>query len=156
MNKLQPWEVPLPDPYGTSNSLGRLTLPEGSAVHTASLYDPSVTIGGKKYGHIFDPRTGCPAEGILSATVLGPTATQASALAQALVVLGLEKGISILNRFPRHDVLIIPDRKPLELWMTKGLAIRFKLDPGFQGITHIIEQANAEEASTNAAPEVTP
>ena len=43
---------------------------------------------GRKLGHILDPRTGLPAEGVLSATVLAPDAATADALATALYVLG--------------------------------------------------------------------
>lgn len=45
---------------------------------------------GRKLGHILDPRTGLPAEGVLSATVLAPTAAAADALATAAYVLGPE------------------------------------------------------------------
>jgi thiamine biosynthesis lipoprotein len=43
---------------------------------------------GRKLGHILDPRTGRPAAGVLSATVLAPTAAEADALATAAYVLG--------------------------------------------------------------------
>jgi thiamine biosynthesis lipoprotein len=43
---------------------------------------------GRRLGHILDPRTGHPAEGVLSATVLAPTAAEADALATAAYVLG--------------------------------------------------------------------
>jgi thiamine biosynthesis lipoprotein len=42
---------------------------------------------GRRYGHILDPRTGLPAEGILSATVLAPTAAEADALSTAFYVM---------------------------------------------------------------------
>jgi thiamine biosynthesis lipoprotein len=43
---------------------------------------------GRRYGHILDPRTGRPAEGSLSTTVLAPTAAEADALSTACYVLG--------------------------------------------------------------------
>lgn len=43
---------------------------------------------GRKLGHILDPRSGRPAEGVLSATVLAPSAAAADALATAAYVLG--------------------------------------------------------------------
>lgn len=42
---------------------------------------------GKRYGHILDPRTGRPAEGKFSATVIAPTATEAEALSTAFYVM---------------------------------------------------------------------
>lgn len=43
---------------------------------------------GRRLGHILDPRTGLPAEGVLSATVVAPTAAEADCLSTALYVLG--------------------------------------------------------------------
>ena len=43
---------------------------------------------GRRLGHILDPRSGLPAEGVLSATVLAPSAADADALATAAYVLG--------------------------------------------------------------------
>jgi thiamine biosynthesis lipoprotein len=47
---------------------------------------------GRRLGHILDPRTGRPSEGVISATVLAPRAAEADALATALYVLG-EQGL---------------------------------------------------------------
>ena len=38
---------------------------------------------GRRYGHILDPRSGRPAEGVLSSTVVAPTAALADALSTA-------------------------------------------------------------------------
>jgi len=43
---------------------------------------------GRRLGHILDPRTGVPAEGVLSASVIAPTAAEADSLSTALYVLG--------------------------------------------------------------------
>jgi thiamine biosynthesis lipoprotein len=43
---------------------------------------------GRRLGHILDPRTGVPAEGVLSSTVIAPQAADADALSTALYVLG--------------------------------------------------------------------
>jgi len=43
---------------------------------------------GRRLGHILDPRTGVPAEGVLSATVVAATAAEADSLSTALYVLG--------------------------------------------------------------------
>ena len=45
---------------------------------------------GKRYSHILDPRTGWPAEGVFTSTVLAPTAAEADALATAFYVMGAE------------------------------------------------------------------
>ena len=49
---------------------------------------------GKRYGHIIDPRSGWPAEGVISTTVLAPTAAEADALATAFYILGPERAVA--------------------------------------------------------------
>ena len=46
---------------------------------------------GRKYGHIIDPRSGQPAEGVLSTTVLAPRAAIADALSTAFYVMGVNE-----------------------------------------------------------------
>jgi thiamine biosynthesis lipoprotein len=46
---------------------------------------------GRRYGHVLDPRTGWPAEGVLSCTVLAPSAAIADALSTAFFVMGVDR-----------------------------------------------------------------
>ncbi|MFM8804937.1 MAG: FAD:protein FMN transferase, partial [Planctomycetia bacterium] len=64
---------------------------------------------GRRLGHILDPRTGVPAEGVLSATVIAPTAAEADSLSTALYVLGLE-GLSCVAPAggPVGAILVVP------------------------------------------------
>ena len=50
---------------------------------------------GRVYGHILDPRTGEPALGPASVTVLAPTAAEADALSTAFYLLGPEAAASM-------------------------------------------------------------
>jgi thiamine biosynthesis lipoprotein len=50
------------------------------------------------YNDIIDPRTGFPAWGVLGASVVAGDATSADALATALIVLGADKGIPLIER----------------------------------------------------------
>ncbi len=62
---------------------------------------------GKRYGHILDPRSGWPAEQVLSATVIAPTAEQADALSTAFYVLGLEGARDYCERHAEVSALLI-------------------------------------------------
>jgi thiamine biosynthesis lipoprotein len=61
---------------------------------------------GQRYGHIIDPRTGWPADKVLSATVIAPTAEQADALSTALYVLGLEPAREFCASHPEISALL--------------------------------------------------
>ena len=64
---------------------------------TSASYEQDVEIAGRPFSHILDPRTGQPVEGMWSATVIAPTATESDALSTATFVLGLEKSERLLR-----------------------------------------------------------
>jgi thiamine biosynthesis lipoprotein len=78
---------------------------------------------GRKYGHLIDPRTGWPAEGMLSATVLAPTAARAEALSTAFFVLGVERAQQYCHNHPEIGGLLIPTPEPGQraVWVACGL-----------------------------------
>ena len=57
-------------------------------------------IAGGAYGHILDPRTGRPAEGVHSVVVMAPTAAEADALSTAFYVMGPEAALSYCRQHP--------------------------------------------------------
>lgn len=63
---------------------------------------------GRRYGHILDPRTGWPADQLLSVTVLAPTAEEADAVSTAFYALGLEKAREYCDTRPSLGALLIP------------------------------------------------
>ena len=63
--------------------------------------------GGRRYGHILDPRTGRPAEGVLCCTVVAPTAAEADALATALYVMGPEAALQYCADHPQIAALLV-------------------------------------------------
>ena len=62
---------------------------------------------GKRYGHILDPRTGWPADNVLSSTVISPTAAEADALSTALYVMGLEAAREFCRLHPEIAALLV-------------------------------------------------
>jgi thiamine biosynthesis lipoprotein len=81
------WPVGVRHPLLPGRRLATLTLAD-RALGTSGSGTQFFVDRGRKLGHILDPRTGRPAEGVLSATVLAPDAATADALATALYVLG--------------------------------------------------------------------
>jgi thiamine biosynthesis lipoprotein len=92
----KPWTVGIQHPRD-NRLMGTIRFKRG-AVATSGDYDRYFESGGKRYGHILDPRTGWPVDGIASVTVVAPNATAADALSTAAFVLGPEHGIALLNR----------------------------------------------------------
>ncbi len=76
-------------------------------IATSGNYRRGEQIGGKWYSHIVDPRTGLPAEGIISATVIADKATDAGALATALNVLSPEEVKQLVATVPGAEYMLI-------------------------------------------------
>lgn len=76
-------------------------------IATSGSYRRGERIGGKWYSHIVDPRTGWPASGVISATVVADSATDAGALATALNVLSPEEGRRLVAPVPGAEYLLI-------------------------------------------------
>ena len=62
---------------------------------------------GKLYSHIFDPRTGWPAGGVYTSTVIAPNAAEADALATAFYVMQLEEVEKYCQEHPEIGVLLV-------------------------------------------------
>ncbi len=68
------------------------------ALSTSASYEKYLEIQGKNYSHLLDPRSGIPAERILSATVIAPTAVESDALSTGVFILGTEQAAALLRR----------------------------------------------------------
>ncbi len=103
-----PWRVGVRHPRGG----GALTVLELSdrAVATSGDYEDFFVESGKRYSHIFDPRTGRPAESdVMSATVISRSCSTADALATALVVLGKDEGLQLVRRLPSTECILVTE-----------------------------------------------
>ena len=86
------WKIAVRHPEQSERILGSLIL-KNLALGTSGPANQFFYFRGVRYGHIIDPRTGWPAQGPLSVTVLHPSATWADALATALYVMGVDQAI---------------------------------------------------------------
>lgn len=86
-SRLPGWSVGIRHPLKPQERIGELWLRD-RALGTSGSAMQYFRHQGRRYSHILDPRTGWPAEGVLSATVLAPSAALADALSTAFFVLG--------------------------------------------------------------------
>ena len=77
------------------------------AVATSGDYRRGVEIGGRHYSHIVDPRTGMPADQIISSTVIARSPAEAGALATALSVLTPEESSRLVASMPGVEYLLV-------------------------------------------------
>lgn len=120
-----PWRIGIQNPFVADQIVGHIPLPSGRAVATSGNYEKYVTIKGKRYAHIIDPRSGRPVSGIAGVTVLCPTGLEADALSTACFVLGTDGTRQMLDQHPGRDVLFIPDEQPLRILVSPGMKQHF-------------------------------
>lgn len=102
----QPWRIAVKHPRDAERVLAVLPV-TNTCVMTSGDYERFFEVDGKRYHHILDPRTGYPASGCISATVLAQDAAFADAIATALCVLGPEKGLALIEKLPRVEGLAV-------------------------------------------------
>jgi thiamine biosynthesis lipoprotein len=100
------WEVALRNPFEPERPLGTIRL-RNRGLGTSGAAFQQFVVDGRVYGHLIDPRTGEPAEGPASVTVLAPTAALADALSTAFYLLGPEGAEAYVARHPQVGVIIV-------------------------------------------------
>ena len=129
------WKVGLRHPLRAGRRLATITLVD-RAVGTSGSGTQFFVERGRRLGHILDPRSGRPAEGVLSATVLAPSAAEADALATALYVLGRSEIARIAP--PGGDVaavLVLPEpagRLRMVVANLDPAELAIELEPGLE------------------------
>lgn len=83
------------------------------AVATSGNYEKFIMIGGKKYSHTINPRTGLPVTGIKSVTIISPNAEIADAMATPVTIMGIEAGLAMINQIKQIEAIIIDDNDTL-------------------------------------------
>ncbi|MBN2375829.1 MAG: FAD:protein FMN transferase [Sedimentisphaerales bacterium] len=109
----KPWRVGIQDPFAEDldNPLSQkarwVIELNDCAIATSGNYRQYITIQGRKFSHIIDPRTGRPADLLPSVTIIAPNTADADALATAVSVMGPEKGLELINSLSQTEGFFI-------------------------------------------------
>ena len=104
----KPWTIAIADPNTVNSAFSYMNLSD-MAVATSGNYEKFVVIGGKKYSHTVNPRTGLPVTGIKSVTIITPVAELADAMATPVTVMGVKAGLDMINQMKNIEAIIIDD-----------------------------------------------
>jgi thiamine biosynthesis lipoprotein len=103
------WHVGLEDPKNPGKTWGSVGL-SGKSIASSGDYIRSFVLGGRRYGHIIDPRTGWPvANGCTQATVIAETCLQAGMLSTSAFIAGVEGGLELIRSCPGAEGLILTE-----------------------------------------------
>ena len=117
------WSVGLRHPLRPDVRLLEIHLVD-RALGTSGSATQSIRFRGRRFGHIIDPRTGRPAEGVLSATVIGPRAATVDALSTAFYVMGPRGALKYCSDHPELATVLVcpsPQAGSIEI-ITAGLS----------------------------------
>ena len=97
LSESEPWSIGIADPRDANQLVATVDVVDGAIATSGS---------AERGAHIWDPRTGTPADEFLSVTVTGPSLTWADAYATTVFVMG-EPGLEWIAQFGQYDVMPI-------------------------------------------------
>lgn len=100
------WTIGLRHPLRPAERLAEFVLRD-QALSTSGSGTQFFIRRGRRYGHILDPRSGRPAEGLYSATVIAPSAAEADALSTAFYVMGPDGVADYCTAHPEIGALLV-------------------------------------------------
>ncbi len=101
------WRVAVQNPRG-EGFLGVLSFSSDAIVSTSGDYQRYFEYEGNRYHHILDPRTGYPAAGMASVTVLGaPDGVRSDAYSTALFIMGLKESLKWLEENKGLEAVLV-------------------------------------------------
>jgi len=122
-----PWRIGVQNPRDiTGNYVGIIEVSNKTVV-TSGDYERYFERDGKRYHHIIDPRTGYPSEsGLISATIVCDLSIDADALSTSVFVLGLEKGMELVEKLEGVEAILITNDK--NIYVSSGLEGKFNFN----------------------------
>ncbi|NLL04230.1 MAG: FAD:protein FMN transferase [Clostridiaceae bacterium] len=121
------WKVGVRNPTGPEGTYIGVISAKDKAIVSSGDYQRYFEKDGVRYHHIIDPRTGYPADsGLIGTTVISDLSIDADALSTATFVLGLEKGMDLIEELEGVEAVFITKDK--KIYITKGLSSSFKFE----------------------------
>jgi thiamine biosynthesis lipoprotein len=106
----RPWRVGIGRPRvdAAPDEVYRIAPLRDAAFSTSGDYRNFFVRDGVRYSHVLDPRTGRPvANGVVSVSILAPDCALADGLSTAVMVLGVEAGLALVERLEGVEGLIV-------------------------------------------------
>ncbi|MGB6650377.1 MAG: FAD:protein FMN transferase [Bacteroidota bacterium] len=100
------WEVVIPHPSKHGESILSMRLRD-RAISTSGNYEKFVLLDGIQQGHILDPRTGTPGNGLLGISVTAPRAITADALSTGFFCLSTDRLAYSIQQTPDIEAVCV-------------------------------------------------
>ena len=103
-----PWTIGIKNPRQTGEKdelVAKIRLSD-RAISTSGDYERYFISGDKRYHHLFDPKTGMPASGCRSVSIVTDKAVNTDAFSTAVFILGVEKGMNVIKEMGMDAMII--------------------------------------------------
>mgnify|MGYP001824941822 CR=1 FL=1 len=121
----RPWRIGIRHPRQQDTVLAYLDIEGNESVFSSGDYERYFMFDGKRYHHIIDPRTGYPASGAQSVTVIHADAALADAAATAIFVAGVKDWQRIAAALGIEAVLLVDDQGTIHMTPAMQKRIHF-------------------------------
>jgi thiamine biosynthesis lipoprotein len=102
----RPWYIGIKNPRQQDDNAVMIPLSD-TAISTSGDYERFYIEDGVRFHHILSPQTGLPVDSVQSVSIIAPNAVDSDALSTTVFVLGVEKGLALVNGLPGIDAIII-------------------------------------------------
>lgn len=109
------WRVGIRDPRGPRDNPFALAEIKDHTFSTSGDYERGLIKNGVRYHHILDPKTGFPVKVSRSVTVMAKKAIVADAWSTALFVLGVQKGMPLVESLPELEAVFVDDKNQVHV-----------------------------------------
>lgn len=124
------WRIGIELPESSKRRIERVVELKDIAMATSGDYRNYFELGGKRYSHAIDPKTGRPVRHKLaSVTVLTNDCITADALATALLVMGPERGLEWADKHDVTALLVTREKEGFRWQSSKRFAAIFPARP---------------------------
>jgi thiamine biosynthesis lipoprotein len=117
----KPWTIGIINPMNKNKIFATFPLVD-SSVETSGTYEKYVVFDGIQYSHIINPKTGYPAQGIVSVTVFAKQTEIADGLAKGVFLFGVEAGLNLVNQLKGIECIIVDSKG--KIYSSKGIDIK--------------------------------
>jgi thiamine biosynthesis lipoprotein len=124
----QPWRIGIRHPQGRG-VLAAVLVSSRNSVVTSGSYERYREWQGQRYPHIIDPRSGWPAQGVASVSIIHPDAALADAAATALVVAGTRDWPEVARSLDLDAVLVVDAQGHAQVTPDMARRLEFQARP---------------------------
>ena len=120
------WMVGIQAPRNRTTVATAVPLSD-AAISTSGDYERFFIDKGIRFHHIINPKTGDSARALQSASVIGPEATMTDALSTTVFILGVKRGLALIESLKGYDAILIDQHSKLHF--SSGLQSAFSPPP---------------------------